>query len=176
MKSRSADKIRMTSFEDLFQSGENQTGEGCKKDVQEIALSELYPFHDHPFQVRDDEEMEKLVESIRESGVLVPATVRPRADGGFELISGHRRHRACELAGLSTMPVIIKDIDDDQAVVNMVDSNLQRETLLPSERAFAYKMKLEAMKRQGKRTDLTCAQVRGVDKPYHSGRNHEKSR
>jgi len=155
MKSRSAEKIHLTSYDDLFQPD----GEDDKKDVQEIALSELHPFRNHPFQVRDDEEMEKLTASIKENGVLVPALARPRAEGGYELISGHRRHHACELAGLATMPVIVKDVDDDQAIVSMVDSNLQREALLPSERAFAYKMKLDAMKRQGKRTDLTCAQV-----------------
>lgn len=134
-------------------------GSENKDGVQEILLSELHPFRDHPFQVRDDEEMQKLVDSIRENGVLSPAIVRTRKEGGYELIAGHRRHHASVLAGLSSMPVLIRELDDDQATIIMVDSNLQRENILPSERAFAYKMKLEAMKRQGKRTDLTSAQV-----------------
>ena len=150
MKNKSAEKIHLTSFDDLFQP-DRDTGEGGKNSIQKIALSELHPFHNHPFQVRDDEEMEKLTASIKENGVLVPALARPRVEGGYELISGHQRHHACELAGLATMPVIVKDVDDDQAIVSMVDSNLQREALLPSERAFAYKMKLEAMKRQAGR-------------------------
>lgn len=119
--------------------------------VLEISLAELYPFRDHPFKVKDDEKMQDTVESIKEYGVLVPAIARPRIDGGYELISGHRRKRGCELAGLDTMPVIVRDMDDDAAVIVMVDSNMQRESLLPSERAFAYKMKLEAMKRQAGR-------------------------
>lgn len=154
---RSAQKIQMTSLDDLFKG--NDVTPTNKDGVQEIALSELHPFQNHPFHVRSDDEMWKLVESIRENGVLTPAFVRPRAEGGYELISGHRRKKACEMIGLKTMPVIIKEIGDDQAIVNMVDSNLQRENILPSERAFAYKMKLDAMKRQGKRTDLTSAQV-----------------
>jgi ParB family chromosome partitioning protein len=127
--------------------------------IQEIKLDELHPFPDHPFGVRDDETMQQTVESIREYGVLVPAIARPREDGGYELIAGHRRKHACELAGIKTMPVIVRDIDHNAAVIIMVDSNLQRENILPSERAKAYKMKLEAIKQQGARHDLTSAQV-----------------
>lgn len=126
--------------------------------IKEIPLGELHPFPDHPFGVRDDEAMEQTVESIREYGVLVPAIARPREDGGYELIAGHRRKHACELAGRETMPVIVRDIDKNTATIIMVDSNLQRENILPSERAKAYKMKLEAIKRQGARQDLTCTQ------------------
>ena len=127
--------------------------------IAKINLSELHPFPDHPFGVRDDLAMEEMVESIREYGVLVPAIARPREDGGYELISGHRRKHACELAGIDTMPVIVKDIDRNAATIIMVDSNLQRENILPSEKAKAYKMKLEAIKRQGARHDLTSDQV-----------------
>lgn len=127
--------------------------------IAKINLSELHPFPDHPFGVRDDAAMEEMVESIREYGVLVPAIARPREDDGYELISGHRRKHACELAGIDTMPVIVKDIDRNAATIIMVDSNLQRENILPSEKAKAYKMKLEAIKRQGARHDLTSDQV-----------------
>ena len=127
--------------------------------IQQISLSELHPFPDHPFAVRDDEAMQQTVDSIKQYGVLVPAIARPREDGGYELISGHRRKYACEQAGLKTMPVIVRDVDRDVATVFMVDSNLQRESILPSERAKAYKMKLDAIKRQGTRTDLTSNQV-----------------
>lgn len=130
-----------------------------KDTIKEIPLGELHPFPDHPFGVRDDEAMEQTVESIKEYGVLVPAIARPREDGGYEIIAGHRRKHACEIAGLKTMPVIVRDIDRNTATIVMVDSNLQRENILPSERAKAYKMKLEAIKRQGARTDLTCTQV-----------------
>jgi len=126
--------------------------------IKEIPLSELHPFPDHPFGVRDDEAMEQTVESIREYGVLVPAIARPRGEGGYELIAGHRRKHACELAGRETMPVIVRDLDRNAAIIIMVDSNLQRESILPSEKAKAYKMKLEAIKRQGKRHDLTSTQ------------------
>ncbi len=126
--------------------------------IKEIELSQLHPFPDHPFGVRDDESMEQTVESIREYGVLVPAIARPCEDGGYEIIAGHRRKHACELAGLTTMPVIVRDIDRNTATIMMVDSNLQRENILPSERAKAYKMKLDAIKRQGKRHDLTSTQ------------------
>ena len=129
--------------------------------IKDIPLNKLNPFPDHPFGVRDDEAMQQTVESVREYGVLVPAIARPLEDGSYELISGHRRKRACELAGLSTMPVIILDIDRDAATVIMVDSNIQRENILPSEKAKAYKMKLEAIKRQGARHDLTSRQVVG---------------
>ena len=127
--------------------------------IQEIPIAELHPFPDHPFGVRDDDTMQETIESIKEFGVLVPAIARPREDGGYELIAGHRRKHACELAGLDTMPVIVRDIDRNAATIIMVDSNLQRENILPSEKAKAYKMKLEAMKRQGARTDLTSDQV-----------------
>lgn len=127
--------------------------------IKEIPLDELHPFPDHPFGVRDDEAMEQTVESIREYGILVPAIARPREEGGYELIAGHRRKHACEIAGIKTMPVIVRDIDRNAAVIIMVDSNLQRENILPSEKAKAYKMKLEAIKRQGARHDLTSTQV-----------------
>ena len=126
--------------------------------IKEIPLDELHPFPDHPFGVRDDEAMAQTVESIREYGVLVPAIARPREEGGYELIAGHRRKHACELAGRETMPVIVRDLDRNAAIIIMVDSNLQRESILPSEKAKAYKMKLEAIKRQGKRHDLTSTQ------------------
>ena len=129
------------------------------EEIKEILLGELHPFPDHPFGVRDDEAMAQTVESIKEYGVLVPAIARPRENGGYEIIAGHRRKHACEIAGLKTMPVIVRDIDRNTATIVMVDSNLQRENILPSERAKAYKMKLEAIKRQGARTDLTCTQV-----------------
>ena len=125
----------------------------------ELPLEQLHPFRDHPFKVLDDDAMRETVESVERFGVLVPAIARPDPEGGYELVAGHRRHRACELAGKETMPVIVRELDDDAATILMVDSNLQRETILPSERAFAYKMKLEAMKHQGARTDLTSAQV-----------------
>ncbi|OCN01372.1 chromosome partitioning protein ParB [Clostridium sp. W14A] len=152
MKS-SAKNISLNSYDDIFSTEE--TREDAKREkVTDMPLSELHPFPDHPFQVRDDDAMKETVESIKEYGVLVPAIVRPRADGGYELISGHRRKRACELAGLPTMPVIVRNLDDDAATIIMVDSNIQRENILPSERAKAYKMKLEAMKRQAGRPSL----------------------
>ena len=124
-----------------------------------LPLSELHSFPNHPFKVQDDEQMRKTAESIRRQGVLVPGIVRPRAEGGYEIVSGHRRKHACELAGIETMPVIVRNLDDDAAILVMVDTNLQREHILPSERAFAYKMKLEALKRQGKSLDPTSSQV-----------------
>lgn len=157
MKS-SAKNIRLTSVDELFSTEESRE-DAQREKVVEITLSQLHPFQNHPFQVRDDQAMQETVDSIREYGVLVPAIARPDPNGGYELIAGHRRHRASQLAGKETMPVIIRELDDDAATIIMVDSNLQRETLLPSERAFAYKMKLEAMKHQGERVDLTCAQV-----------------
>lgn len=137
--------ISLASFDDLFKPQEESIPKGER--VQEILLSDLYPFKEHPFKVRDDEEMEKTVESVKEYGVLSPAIARPRAEGGYELISGHRRHRASELAGKDTMPVIVRELDDDAATILMVDANLQREKILPSERAWAYKMKMDAMRR-----------------------------
>ena len=130
-----------------------------REKVMEIPLEQLYPFRNHPFKVIDDERMLDTAQSIREYGVLVPAIARPRVEGGYELVAGHRRKRGCELAGLLTMPVIVRELDDDAATIVMVDSNVQRENILPSERAFAYKMKLEALKRQGFRVDLTSSQL-----------------
>lgn len=127
--------------------------------VVRLPLTDLYPFPDHPFQVRDDEEMKETIQSVKEYGVIVPAIVRPREEGGYEIVAGHRRKYACEQAGLDTMPVLIRNLDRDAATIIMVDSNLQRENILPSERAKAYKMKLEAIKRQGARNDLTSDQV-----------------
>lgn len=157
MKS-SAKNINLTSVDDLFSTEESRADAGREK-VMEIALTELFPFKDHPFKVKDDEAMADTAESIKEYGVLVPAIARPRDEGGYELVAGHRRHRASELAGLETMPVIIRNLDDDAATIIMVDSNLQRENILPSERAFAFKLKLDAIKRQGARSDLTSSQV-----------------
>ncbi|HFU4493725.1 TPA: ParB/RepB/Spo0J family partition protein [Streptococcus suis] len=157
MKS-SAKNINLTSVDDLFSTEESRADAGREK-VMEIALTELFPFKDHPFKVKDDEAMADTAESIKEYGVLVPAIARPRDEGGYELVAGHRRHRASELAGLETMPVIVRNLDDDAATIIMVDSNLQRENILPSERAFAFKLKLDAIKRQGERTDLTSTQV-----------------
>ena len=157
MKS-SAKNIVLKSVDDIFQTEENRA-DAQRERVQEIPLDQLKPFRNHPFKVRDDQRMLDTVDSIREYGVLVPAIARPDPEGGYELISGHRRKRGCEMAGLQTMPVIIRDLDDDAAVLVMVDSNIQREELLPSERAFAYKMKLEALKHQGARSDLTSMQV-----------------
>ena len=159
MKS-SAKNIVLKSVDDIFQTEENRA-DAQRERVQEIPLDQLKPFKNHPFKVRDDQRMLDTVDSIREYGVLVPAIARPDPEGGYELISGHRRKRGCEMAGLQTMPVIIRNLDDDAAVLVMVDSNIQREELLPSERAFAYKMKLEAMKHQGARSDLTSRQVVG---------------
>ena len=150
--------ISLSSYDDIFQTDQSRK-EDQQERVQEIPLSELHPFKGHPFKVLDDEAMQKTVESIAQFGVMTPAIARPRPEGGYELIAGHRRHHASELAGKETMPVIVRDMDDDAATILMVDSNLQRETLLPSERAFAYKMKLEAIKHQGQRTDLTSSQV-----------------
>ncbi len=151
----SAGKIQLASLEDFF--GAPPPG---GETFQEIPLVGLHPFKGHPFHVTDDEKMQEMAESVGQHGVLVPGIVRPRPEGGYELVSGHRRKRACELAGLDTMPVFVRELDDDEAVLIMVDSNLQRERILPSEKAFAYRMKLEAMKRkQGARTDLTSATV-----------------
>ena len=157
MKS-SAKKVELASVDDLF-STEESRADAQRERVMEIPLSELHPFQNHPFKVKDDEAMMETADSIRQYGVLVPAIARPDPNGGYELVAGHRRHRASELAEKETMPVIVRDLDDDAATIIMVDSNLQRESLLPSERAFAYKMKLDAMKHQGARTDLTSAQV-----------------
>ena len=157
MKS-SAKKVELASVDDLF-STEESRADAQREKVVEIPLSELHPFKGHPFKVKDDEAMMETADSIKQYGVLVPAIARPDPEGGYELVAGHRRHRASELAEKETMPVIVRDLDDDAATIIMVDSNLQRESLLPSERAFAYKMKLDAMKHQGERVDLTSSQV-----------------
>ena len=151
-------KMELTSYEDIFSTEESRQ-DATREKVMEIPLSELYAFRDHPFKVQDDERMLDTAQSIREYGVLVPVIARPRKDGGYELISGHRRKRGCELAGLETMPVIVRDMDDDAATIVMVDSNIQRESLLPSERAFAYRMKLEAMKRKAGRLPKNVSQL-----------------
>ena len=147
-KTGSAAKVKLNSFDDLFGDGQPQAG---IEQVQEIALSELHEFKGHPFKILDDEKMQETVESVREHGVLMPGIARPRAEGGYEIIAGHRRRHACELVGLDTMPMFIRNYTDDEATIIMVDSNLQREQILPSEKAFAYKMKLDAMKRQAGR-------------------------
>ena len=157
MKS-SAKNIKLASVDDLFSTEESRADETREK-IIEIPLTELHPFKDHPFKVIDNEAMFDTAESVKQYGVLVPAIARPRDEGGYELVAGHRRKRACELAELETMPVIVRNLDDDAAIIIMVDSNLQRENILPSERAFAFKLKLEAIKRQGARSDLTCTQV-----------------
>lgn len=142
--------ISLTSYDDLFSTEETRRGESHEQ-IQRIPLSELHPFKDHPFRVVDDDRMMETVESVKEYGVLVPAIARPLEDGGYEIIAGHRRKRACELSGMDEMPVIVKNLDDDESVIIMVDSNLQRENILPSERAKAYQMKLEAIKRKAGR-------------------------
>lgn len=153
----SAGKIQLTNFDDLFQT--HHPSEADAEQVQELPLSDLYSFKKHPFKVKDDEKMRETVESIKQYGVLVPGIVRPRPEGGYEIIAGHRRKRGSELAGKTTMPVIVRKLDDDAATIIMVDSNIQRENILPSEKAWAYKMKLEALKHQGERTDLTSARA-----------------
>ena len=152
---KSGANISLTSYDDIFSTEESRQSE----QIQQISISDLHPFKNHPFKVLDDEAMQRTVESVAQFGVLAPLVVRPREEGGYEIISGHRRQHAAELAGLKTLPVIVRNMDDDQAVIQMVDSNLQRESILPSERAFAYKMKLEAIKNQGARSDLTSSQV-----------------
>ena len=150
--------VSLNTYADIFSTEQSRAEDRLEK-VREIPLAELHPFKNHPFKVLDDESMQRTVESIARFGVLSPAIARPSPDGGYELVAGHRRHHACELVGMETMPVIVRELDDDAATILMVDSNLQRETLLPSERAFAYKMKLEAIKHQGMRSDLTSTQV-----------------
>ena len=146
----SARHISLPSVDDLFSTEETRQDD-LKDKVENIPIDQLHPFRDHPFKVIEDDSMKEMAESIRDYGVLIPAVARPDPEGGYELIAGHRRHFACQLAGVDTLPVIVKDLDDDAAVIIMVDSNLQRENILPSERAFAYKMKLDAMKRQAGR-------------------------
>lgn len=157
MKS-AAKNIQLASYDDLFKTDEERQAD-IQERVQSLPLDKLEPFPNHPFKVIDDDKMLETVESIKERGVLVPILVRPKNDGNFEIVSGHRRHHASQLAGLTEIPAIVREMDDDTAILLMVDSNLQREELLPSEKAFAYKMKLDAIKRQGKRTDLTSAQI-----------------
>ena len=149
MKS-SAKNVKLASVDDLFSTEQSRQDESREK-VVEIALTELYPFPNHPFQVRDDDSMKEAVESVKEYGILTPAIVRPREEGGYELVAGHRRKYACELAGLTTMPAIVRDIDRDMATIIMVDTNLQRENISPMEKAQAYKMKLEAIRRRAGR-------------------------
>ena len=146
--------IGLKSYDDLFKTDEGRKTE----EIKPVAISELKPFEEQPFKVLLDESMDELVESIKQSGVLSPVVVRPHKDGGYEILSGHRRVKACEIAGITEVPTVIKDLDDDTATILLVDSNLQRENILPSEKAFAYQMKLEAMNRRGQRTDLTCSQ------------------
>ena len=157
MKS-AAKNIQLASYDDLFKTDEERQADAQER-VQSLPLDKLEPFPNHPFKVIDDDKMLETVESLKERGVLVPILVRPKNDGNFEIVSGHRRHHASQLAGLTEIPAIVREMDDDTAILLMVDSNLQREELLPSEKAFAYKMKLDAMKRQGQRTDLTCARI-----------------
>ena len=150
--------VSLKGADDIFSTEESRQEEK-REQVQQIPIGELFPFKNHPFKVLDDESMQRTVESVEQYGVLSPLIARPRPEGGYEIISGHRRQHAAQLAGLDTLPVIVRNMDDDAAVLLMVDSNLQRENILPSERAFAYKMKLEAIKNQGARSDLTCGQI-----------------
>ena len=150
--------VSLKGADDIFSTEESRQ-EQQREQVQQIPIDELIPFNNHPFKVLDDESMQRTVESVEQYGVLSPLIARPRPEGGYEIISGHRRQHAAELAGLETLPVIVREMSDDAAVILMVDSNLQRENILPSERAFAYKMKLEALKNQGARSDLTSAQI-----------------
>ena len=150
--------VSLKGADDIFSTEESRQ-EQQREQVQQIPIGELFPFKNHPFKVLDDESMQRTVESVEQYGVLSPLIARPRPEGGYEIISGHRRQHAAQLAGLDTLPVIVRNMDDDAAVLLMVDSNLQRENILPSERAFAYKMKLEALKNQGARSDLTSVQV-----------------
>ena len=150
--------VSLKGADDIFSTEESRQ-EQQREQVQQIPIGELFPFKNHPFKVLDDESMQRTVESVEQYGVLSPLIARPRPEGGYEIISGHRRQHAAQLAGLDALPVIVRDMSDDAAVLLMVDSNLQREQILPSERAFAYKMKLDALKRQGARSDLTSSQV-----------------
>ena len=154
---KSSLSVSLKGADDIFSTEESRQ-EQQREQVQQIPIGELFPFKNHPFKVLDDESMQRTVESVEQYGVLSPLIARPRPEGGYEIISGHRRQHAAQLAGLDTLPVIVRQMDDDAAVLLMVDSNLQRENILPSERAFAYKMKLEALKNQGARSDLTCGQ------------------
>lgn len=165
-KAGSAAKVKLNSFDDLFGASDMTA---CTDQVQEIPLSELYEFRGHPFKVLDDEKMQETVESIKNYGVLMPGIARPRAEGGYEIIAGHRRKHGCELAGLSTMPMFIRDYNDDEATVIMVDTNIQREDILPSEKAKAYSMKYEAMKHQGKK-EMEAALMKWEKQPERVAR------
>ena len=167
--------VSLKGADDIFSTEESRQ-EQQREQVQQIPIGELFPFKNHPFKVLDDESMQRTVESVEQYGVLSPLIARPRPEGGYEIISGHRRQHAAQLAGLDTLPVIVRNMDDDAAVLLMVDSNLQRENILPSERAFAYKMKLEALKNQGARSDLTSRQVVGkLEAADMVGKGNEES-
>ena len=165
MKERPLIDLGMTGYDELFMN-DTERREASLPKIYNIPLSEIDDFPDHPFQVRLDEDMDQLVESVKERGVITPITLRQKADGRYEIVSGHRRRKACELAGLATVPAEIKELTRDEAIILMVESNLQRSTILPSEKAFSYKMRLEAMNRQGQRTDLTFSPL---DKKLRSG-------
>ena len=176
MKNDRSIDLGLTGYEELFKSTEERL-DARKPKVEAIPLAALTPFRNHHFQVKEDEEMAQLIRSIADAGVLSPALARPLPDGGYELISGHRRLAACKALGMDTMPVIVRDLTDEEAVITMVDSNLQREHILPSEKAFAYKMKMEALKNQGKRTDLTLSQVATkLDAAAEIGKSADESR
>ena len=176
MKNDRSIDLGLTGYEELFMSTEERL-DARKPKVEAIPLAALTPFRNHPFQVKEDEEMAQLIRSIADAGVLSPALARPLPDGGYELISGHRRLAACKALGMDAMPVIVRDLTDEEAVITMVDSNLQREHILPSEKAFAYKMKMEALKNQGKRTDLTLSQVATkLDAAAEIGKSADESR
>lgn len=168
--------LGLRGYDELFMT-EQERADTRKPKVEELPLTELTPFKNHPFKVKNDAEMAQLMRSIADAGVLSPALARPLPDGGYELISGHRRLAACKALGMDTMPVIVRDLTDEEAVITMVDSNLQREHILPSEKAFAYKMKMEALKNQGKRTDLTLSQVATkLDAAAEIGKSADESR
>ena len=171
---RNDTSFALTSLDELF-STQADRDDAQREKVMDIPLSDLHAFKGHPFKVLDDEKMMETVESVKQYGVLVPAIARPDPEGGYEIVSGHRRHRASQLAGMETMPVIVRDLDDDAAIIIMVDSNLQRETLLPSERAFAYKMKLDAMKHQGKRLSDDSLSDNGAEVLAGNEANHMTS-
>ena len=176
MKNDRSIDLGLTGYEELFKSTEERL-DARKPKVEAIPLAALTPFRKHPFQVKEDEDKAQLIRSIADAGVLSPALARPLPDGGYELISGHRRLAACKALGMDTMPVIVRDLTDEEAVITMVDSNLQREHILPSEKAFAYKMKMEALKNQGKRTDLTLSQVATkLDAAAEIGKSADESR
>ena len=151
-RTKALEKVKLTRFDDLFGGKEAEPAVEAGE-VKQIPISELHEFHNHPFQIRSDEELEEMIESVRQHGVLVPGIVRTRKEGGYEIIAGHTRRHVCELLGIDTMPVFVKDLDDDEASLIMVDSNIQRDNILPSEKAFAYKMKLEALKHQGVKSE-----------------------